>query len=561
MKLSVSLFVFALLVPFLLATSAYTHENFLQCLILHSRNDSISKVIYTPSNSLYSSVLKSSIRNTRFSTPSTPKPQVIVTPLGVSQIQETLSCSQKHGMQVRVRSGGHDYEGLSYVSRVPFVILDMINLRNISVDVENSFAWVQSGATLGELYYEIAEQSKTLGFPAGVCTTIGAGGHFSGGGYGTMLRKYGLAADNVIDAHLIDVKGRFLDRKSMGEDLFWAVRGGGGASFGVIVAWKIKLVSVPSTVTVFTVNKNLEQNATKILHRWQYIADKFDTDLFIRVILTGVSSSQKGNRTVQASFNSLYLGGKDKLLPLMQESFPELGLVSEDCKEMSWIQSILYFAGFPSGQSLDVLLNRTLTVISYKAKSDYVKNPIPESGLEGIWQRFYEKEAESAVLILNPYGGKMSEISESTIPFPHRAGNIYKIQYLVYWSEEGTAATESRVSWIRRLYAYMAPYVSKSPREAYINYRDLDIDLRKGPTVWSKSRGKGRRFGADLEEGLGLDPGLRSSLRPGLDLGLRSGLGLRLGHNGACRSRPSSRSWPQWSSPISATVLGVGLLD
>ena len=177
----------------------------------------------------------------------------------------------------------------------------------------------------------------------------------------------------------------------MGEDLFWAVRGGGGASFGVIVAWKIKLVPVPSTVTVFTVNKNLEQNATKIFHRWQYIADKFDIDLFIRVILTGVSSSQKRNRPVQASFNSLYLGGKDKLLPLMQKSFPELGLVSEDCKEMSWIQSILYFAGFPSGQSLDVLLNRTLRVISYKAKSDYVKNPIPESGLEGICKDFMKK--------------------------------------------------------------------------------------------------------------------------------------------------------------------------
>ena len=324
MKLSVSSLVFALLFSFLLETSTSTDENFLQCLTLHSGNESISKLIYTSSNSSYSAILKFDIKNTRFSTPSTPKPQVIVTPLLISHVQATLNSSLKHGLQVRVRSGGHDYEGLSYVSPVPFVLLDLINLRNISVDIESRFAWVQSGATVGEVYYWIAYKSRTLGFPAGLCRTMGVGGHFSGGRYGTMMRKYGLAADNVLDAHLIDVKGRFLDRKSMGEDLFWAIREGGGGSSGVIVAWKIQLVLVPSNVTVFTVKRNLEQNATKILHRWQYVADKFDTDLFIRVVLTSVNSSQEGNRTLQASFNSLYLGGKDKLLPLMQESFPEL---------------------------------------------------------------------------------------------------------------------------------------------------------------------------------------------------------------------------------------------
>ncbi|KAF5475437.1 hypothetical protein F2P56_007242 [Juglans regia] len=159
---------------------------------------------------------------------------------------------------------------------------------------------------------------------------------------------------------------------------------------------------------------------------------------------SSTNSSQEGRRTIQASFSSLYLGGIDNLLSLMQESFPELGLTP-------------------------------LIRPFFKAKSDYVMESIAEVGFDGIWERFYEKEAETTLLIFTPYGQKMSEISESAIPFPHRAGNIYKIQYLVYWEDEGIAASEQHISWIRRLYSYMAAYVSKSPRAAYMNYRDLDI--------------------------------------------------------------------------------------
>ena len=470
---------FFLIFSFSWVTSAHTHESFLQC--LDSQNShSISKLIYTPINSSYSSILQFSIQNLRFNTSSTPKPLVIVTPTNISHIQAAIICSQKHGMQIRIRSGGHDYEGLSYVSTFSFVVIDLINLRTINVNAENKTAWVQSGVTIGEVYYRIAEKSRTLAFPASVCPTVGVGGHFSGGGYGMLMRKYGLAADHIIDAQLVDVKGRILDRESMGEDLFWAIRGGGGNTFGVVIAWKISLVSAPPTVTVFNVQRTLEQNASKLVHRWQFVADKLHEDLFIRIILNRVNSTEEGksNTTIQASFNSLFLGGIDRLLPLIQDSFPELGLVKEDCIEMSWIQSVLYFDGFPSNSSLDVLLDRTpSTRRNFKAKSDYVKEPIPELGLEGIWERFFDKDINTPILIFSPYGGKMSEISESSIPFPHRAGNIYKIQHLIYWDEEGIMATKRHISWIRRLYSYLAPYVSKTPRAAYVNYRDLDIGI------------------------------------------------------------------------------------
>ena len=196
-------------------------ESFVQCLLNHSQpSQPISAAMYTPNNDSYFSILQAYIRNLRFNTTTTQKPFLILTALHESHIQAAIVCAQKQNLQMKIRSRGHDYEGVSYVSEVPFFVLDMFNLRSIHIDMESETAWVQARATLGELYHRIYEKSKTHGFPAGVCPTVGVGGHFSGGGYGNMMRKYGLSVDNIIDAQLVDVNGTLHNRASMGEDLF-----------------------------------------------------------------------------------------------------------------------------------------------------------------------------------------------------------------------------------------------------------------------------------------------------------------------------------------------------
>ncbi|XP_028242376.1 berberine bridge enzyme-like 26 [Glycine soja] len=478
------------------ATSTFAghQKGFLQCFqTMLGVDNTTSGVIFTKTSSSYEPILESSIRNARFLNSSAPKPNLIVTPHSLFHIQVALFCSKKSGLQVRIRSGGHDYEGLSYVSHshIPFLIIDLVNLRSITINMDEETAWVQSGATVGELYYAIAKKSKVHGFPAGSCSTIGIGGHLSGGGFGTIFRKYGLGSDNVIDAQIIDVNGKILNRTLMGEDLFWAIRGGGGSSFGVITAWKIKLVPVPSKVTTFDVSRTLDQGATTLFHKWQTIAPKLPKELFLHTVV-GVtnSASQEGGKTVVVSFSGLYLGTPENLLTLMQNSFAELGLRRDNFTEMTWIQSVLHYAGFSIDESLEILLRRNHSPPSFKAKSDYVKEPIPLRGLEGLWKMLLLDN--SPLLILTPYGGIMSEISESETPFPHRKGNLYGIQYMVNFASNEDAP--KHIDWIRRLYAYMTPYVSKFPRRAYLNYRDLDLGANQGKPWYEKAKSWGLKY-------------------------------------------------------------------
>ncbi|XP_042031125.1 cannabidiolic acid synthase-like [Salvia splendens] len=487
---------FLLILSSTLAASANKQDNFLRCLTYRFKNySSISSDVFTPSNSSYTSILQFSIHNPRFASESTPKPQVIITPEQESQIPPIVRCARQTGLEIRTRSGGHDTEGLSYVSQVPFVIIDLINISEVKVNVEDKTAWIEAGATTGTVYYMIAEKSPTLGFPGAIFTTVGVGGHYSGGGYGAMMRKHGLAGDNVIDARIIDVHGRILDRKSMGEDLFWAIRGGGGASFGVITGWKVQLVDVPKTVTVFSITRSVEeQNGTELWHRWQYVAPKAEKDLFVAVIVLKV------NTTVQVNFFSVFQGGADRLVSYMQEIFPELGLMRKDCIEMSWIQSTLFSSQLPI-YPLDTLLNRTEpSRRQFKAKSDYVRTPIPLNVFKGMVSLLREPEASDETIYYTvPYGGRMDEISESETPFPHRAGALYMLSSVASWQNSEAADAGKYISWTRRYYEYMTPYVSSSPREAYFNYRDLDIGVNNpnGKTSYAQASVWGKKYYKD----------------------------------------------------------------
>ncbi|KAH7849465.1 hypothetical protein Vadar_018272 [Vaccinium darrowii] len=116
---------------------------------------------------------------------------------------------------------------------------------------------------VGQLYYS----SYLIDFGATKEDSAGVGGHFSGSGMGTIFRKYGLAADNIVDANMINANGRVLNKKSMGKIFFGlseAAEERALESFS-LGKYSLQLAPVSSTVTVFTIRKTLEQGATNLI--------------------------------------------------------------------------------------------------------------------------------------------------------------------------------------------------------------------------------------------------------------------------------------------------------
>ncbi|XP_037489844.1 berberine bridge enzyme-like 28 [Triticum dicoccoides] len=462
-------------------------HGFLQCL----REKIPNELVYTQSSSNFIDVLVSSIKNPKFFINATVRPPLcIVTPRDASHVQAAVVCGRRQGVRLRVRSGGHDYEGLSYRSVWPsevFAVVDLgANLRAVRVDRLKSTAWVDSGATIGELYYAIAKNDSRVAFPAGECPTVGVGGHFSGGGIGMMTRKHGLAVDKIVDATLVNADGDLLDRAGMGEDLFWAIRGGGGGSFGFVLSWKVQLLRVPPTVTVVNIGRTVDQGAVDILTRWQHVAPSLPSDLTIRVIV------KQGQ---QALFQALYLGSCGALVATMDEQFPELGMTSADCQPMTWLQSAATpFLSFASNGTLEeVLLDRTAWTSAFtKAKSDYVRRAIPRAVWKDIFSRWFPMDG-SGQIILEPHGGFMDSVSAAATPYPHRNGVLYVVQYIAYWDQQGDCGAAAK-SWIDTLYDFMGQNVSKNPRRAYVNFRDLDIGQNDDDGTFESGKVWGERY-------------------------------------------------------------------
>jgi FAD/FMN-containing dehydrogenase len=161
------------------------------------------------------------------------RPQLIARCVDVADVQTALKFGRENSLLAAVRGGGHSGPGLG--SCDDGLVIDLSAMKGVRVDPAARTVRVGPGCTQGDMDH--ATHAFGLAVPAGIVSTTGIGGLTLGGGHGYLARKHGLTIDNLIEADVVLADGSFVTANDkQHQDLFWALRGGGG-NFGVVTSF------------------------------------------------------------------------------------------------------------------------------------------------------------------------------------------------------------------------------------------------------------------------------------------------------------------------------------
>jgi FAD/FMN-containing dehydrogenase len=386
------------------------------------------------------------------------RPQAVVLCRTPEDAGEAIAFARRSGIEVAVRSGGHDFAGRS---SGPGMVLDLTPMR--SLEVSDGLATVGPGVRLGDLYAALAQQAVTI--PAGCGATVGIGGQALGGGLGLLGRSRGLTSDQLVAAEVVLADGRLVDcDEQRHEDLFWALRGAGALGLGVATRLTFRTVPEPSA-TSFQLKWPYERAAT-LIAAWQEWSPTGPDELAASLLVT--VGGEAGADPVVHLFGSMIVGETEAATRLDEfVSVAGAEPASSERAHMRYGSLKTYLAERGPGDQEDEDGHPYM-------KSEFFREPLPADAVEALVERFVRERrpGEARKLDFMPWGGAYNRVPTDGTAFPHREELFLLEHSVVVPPGFDAAATKAARAWLSDSWELTHPSGSGG---VYANFPDTDL--------------------------------------------------------------------------------------
>jgi FAD/FMN-containing dehydrogenase len=358
-------------------------------------------------------------------------PALIVRCAGASDVGEAVRFARQHEMLLAVKAGGHSFAGRSVCEGG--LVVDLSRMKGVRVDPVRKTARAEAGALLADLDHET--QAFGLAVTAGVVSHTGIAGLTLGGGQGYLMNKYGLTIDNLLSVDMVLADGEFVTAsKTENEDLFWAIRGGGG-NFGIVTSFEYQLHPVGPMVLGGMMLYPLEQ-AREALRFYREYAMNTPDDLSLIAGLLTLPDGTKAFAFVVGWIGNIE-EGLQQLEPLRKFGEPLADLITE--LPYTLLQKS-FDAGVPHGMyrynKMGYILDLTDEVIEMVLRNTRDMGP-------------------HSVVLFNCMKGAVTRVAPNDTPFPYREKQWY-FDLTAQWTDP--AETSAQIAWARSFWAEAEPY-------------------------------------------------------------------------------------------------------
>ncbi|MBB5158001.1 FAD-binding oxidoreductase [Saccharopolyspora phatthalungensis] len=437
------------------------------------------------------------------------------------QVVRAVQDAVHAGKRLSVRSGGHCLEDFVYHPDVQ-VVIDVSRLNGVYYDAVRRAVAVESGATLYSVYERLYKVWGVT-IPAGICYSVGVGGHVTGGGWGMLCRQFGLVVDHLyaVEVVVVDAAGRARSVVATREpddpnrELWWAHTGGGGGNFGVVTRFWFRspgatgrtpaalLPKPPKTVLLSGIawpwNELSREEFAKLIKNYGawHVANSAPENpnraLCSTMLLNHVSNGQIGLVTqVDASAPNAEGILRDYLTAINAGIQVEHGAITTDMgehtampqfatpRELPWLEATRYL-----GTASSFLNDPTLRA---DYKSSYMRDNFTDGHVAALYEHLNSPDINnpSASVTVSSFGGQVNAVPENATASAHR-DSAFKLLWQVMWTDPADDA--KYLGWIRKSYhkTYAdtggVPVPNAVTGGCYVNYPDDDL----GDPVFNRS--------------------------------------------------------------------------